>query len=58
MCKNASHHDLLEILQICSKFDQIHLGKDQGNSNFTFMQNLSCKATKFELLNLSPKAFL
>jgi hypothetical protein len=48
----------LKFLQICSKFDQIHLGKDQGNSNFTFMQNLSCKAANFELLNLSPKAFL
>jgi hypothetical protein len=47
-----------ELLQICLKFDQIHLGKDQGNSNSTFIQNLSCKAANFELLNLSPKAFL
>jgi hypothetical protein len=58
MCKNASHHDLLKILLLYSKFDQIHLGKDQGNSNFTFMQNLVYKAVNFELLNLSPKAFL
>jgi hypothetical protein len=47
-----------EPLRICLKFDQIHFGKDQGNSNFTFIQNLSCKAANFELLNLSPKAFL
>jgi hypothetical protein len=47
-----------ELLQMRSKFDQIHFGKDQGNSNFTFIQNLSCKAVNFELLNLSPKAFL
>jgi hypothetical protein len=43
---------------MCLKFDQIHFGKDQCNSNFTFIQNLSCKAANFELLNLSPKAFL
>jgi hypothetical protein len=47
-----------ELLQMCLKFDQIHFGKDKGNSNFTFIQNLSCKAAKFEFLNLSPKAFL
>jgi hypothetical protein len=47
-----------KLLQMCSKFDQIHLGKDQRNSNFTFMQNLSYEAVNFELLNLSPKAFL
>jgi hypothetical protein len=46
-----------KFLHICSKFDQIHLGKDQGNSNFTFIQNLSCKAANFEFLNLSPKAY-
>jgi hypothetical protein len=47
-----------ELLQMRSKFDQNHFGKDQGNSNVTFIQNLSCKAANFELLNLSPKAFL
>jgi hypothetical protein len=47
-----------ELLRICLKFDQIHFGKDQGNSNFTFIQNLSCKVAKFELLNLSPETFL
>jgi hypothetical protein len=47
-----------ELLQMCLKFDQIHFGKDQGNSYFTSIQNLSCKAANFELLNLSPKSFL
>jgi hypothetical protein len=47
-----------KLLQMYSKFDQIHLGKDQGNSNFTFLQNLLYKAVNFEFLNLSPKAFL
>jgi hypothetical protein len=47
-----------ELLQMCLKFDQIHIGKDKGNSNFTFIQNLSYKAAKFEFLNLSSKAIL
>jgi hypothetical protein len=47
-----------ELLQICLKFDQIHFGKDKGNSNFTFIENLSYKAANFEFLNLSPKVYL
>jgi hypothetical protein len=47
-----------KLLQMYSKFDQIHLGKDQGNSNSTFLQNLFYKAVNFEFWNLSPKAFL
>jgi hypothetical protein len=37
-----------EHLQMYQKFDQIPFGKDKGNSNSTFVQNLTCKAAKFE----------
>jgi hypothetical protein len=47
-----------EHLQMYQKFDQIPFGKDKGNSNSTFVQNLTCKAAKFEFLNLSPKTIL
>jgi hypothetical protein len=39
-----------ELLQMYLKFDQIHFGKDKGNSNFTFIH--------FEFLNLNPKEIL
>jgi hypothetical protein len=47
-----------KLLQMYSKFDQIHLGKDQGNSNFTFLQNLLYKAVNFEFLKNSTTLIL
>jgi hypothetical protein len=57
-CKNASHHDSHENLCLGPNFWPNPFWKNQGNSNFTFVQNSTWNAASFEFLSLSPKPML